>query len=146
MVGSSQAQGPRGVAGGQGESRRDSRQPLHHHGRIEAHGLALNVCPGGAVAVPGCRFEHAHPYGRKNLERRLVDGLEVIGGQNLDRGIGPWHLPERNLVQRTRLAGGPRAAAGLAGHCAALRSVPNQAESRPTRSLAAGTPSSRAVR
>ena len=88
------------VAGPELERRRGGGDALHHHGPVEADPqLSLvDLGPGLPVEPPCLGLQHAHADLFQDDQRRRVDGLDLVGGQDLDRRVRSRAAAERGAA------------------------------------------------
>ena len=105
-----QGYGPRRVAGVELEGRGRGLDALFDHGRVEADQIAVGADLGAGRAQDGLGVfaEELHADLAEDLQRGVVDGLDLIGGQGFDRGDRVAHRAPGQLLDRR--GGGGRSA------------------------------------
>ena len=94
----------RGVAGVKPERRRGLRDELLDVGRVEPHAarLAVDRRAGRGQQVDGPVAEELDADLGQDPERRAVERLDLVGGEDLDRAVGVPDGPPRQLGDPAR--------------------------------------------
>ena len=102
----------------QRELARRQRDELLDLARVEPDVARRSIDPGAGPGerIEGAVAEHLEPDLGEDAQRRLMDRLDVVRGQDLDRPVRVHQPPPRQLADGDRLAAGASAGALGLGH------------------------------